>query len=135
DGPSTISVGTDASMSINGGIVGTGPLTKTSSGNLWFGGSAANTYSGDTLVNRGTLSLNKPAAVTAVPGHLVIGSGAFNSPATVRHLNSFAIVGSVTVNRGGLWDLNGFAEGFGIAELQGRAPLTLNDGGSVQTGS
>ena len=45
------------------------------------------------------------------------------------------IGGSVIVNRRGLWDLNGFSESFGVAELQGRPPLTLNAGGDVQTGA
>jgi autotransporter-associated beta strand protein len=55
--------------------------------------------------------------------------------ARVEHRSSFTIVGSVTVNAGGLWDLNGAAEGFSIPALEGRPPLTLNDGGSVQTGA
>ena len=54
---------------------------------------------------------------------------------TVRHVGSFQIIGSVTVNRGGLWNLDGFSESYGIADLQGRPPLTLNGGGDVQTGA
>src|SRR5262249_38994250 len=99
-----------------------------------FGGNAPNTYSGDTLVKRGLLLLGKPNGTLAVPGHLFIGSGEFNSIATVEHWSGFNVGGSVTVNRGGLWDLNGFSETFDNNALQGRVPLTLTNGGSVQSG-
>jgi autotransporter-associated beta strand protein len=79
----------------------------------------------------------KGTGVTTIPGHLIIGnSGGLIVPtATVQHFSGFTINGSVTVNRGGLWDLNGQAEGFSIPALEGRPPLTLNNGGDVQTGS
>jgi len=113
-------------------------LTKLGSGRLVLRGNANNTYSGDTRVTEGILDLAKPTGTASVPGHLIIGTSAagFGVPsARVVHRASFTIVGSVTVNAGGLWDLTGAAEGFSIPDLQGRPPLTLNNGGSVQTGN
>jgi autotransporter-associated beta strand protein len=129
--------GTSSEIQVNN-VSGTGPLTKLGSGRLVLRGNANNTYSGDTRVTEGILDLAKPTGTASVPGHLIIGTSAagFGVPsARVVHRASFTIVGSVTVNAGGLWDLTGAAEGFSIPDLQGRPPLTLNNGGSVQTGN
>ncbi len=136
-GPSTVRV--DSSFAILGGAIsGTGPLTKVGAGTLQFGGGggAANTYTGDTIVDEGILVLSKGTGITTVPGHLVIGGGGglFGTSATVRHFAGFTILGGVTLNRGGLWDLNGFSESFSAPALQGRPALTLNVGSDVQTG-
>jgi autotransporter-associated beta strand protein len=130
----------DSSFAILSGVIsGTGPFTKIGAGSLQFGGGSggANTYTGDTIVAEGVLVPFKGTGVTTIPGHLIIGtgSGVVGPSATVRHLSGFTIIGSVTVNRGGLWDLNGQSEGWGVADLQGRPPLTLNGGGDVQTGA
>ncbi len=125
--PSTVRTDAGAHLSINSVISGTGPLTKTGPGTLTLGGAVANTFSGDTLVHAGLLQLNKAAFVQAVPGNLIIGPGGLVPPTTtVRHLNQDQIWSSVTVNGGGLLDVNGFEE-YLLA-------LTLNDGGDVQTG-
>jgi autotransporter-associated beta strand protein len=127
--------GTNSRIQMNN-VSGTGPLTKLGSGRLVLRGNAHNTYSGDTLVTEGVLDLAKPNNITSVPGHLVIGTtpvGAAAPSARVEHRAHFTIAGSVTVNAGGLWDLNGAFEDWLGANLQGRPPLTLNDGGDVQT--
>jgi len=134
-GPATINTPSNCFMHAQTAITGTGPLTKIGPGTLYFSGPDPNSYTGDTLVNRGTLLLGKPAGTTAIPSHLVVGSGQINSATLVQHLSSFSILGSVTVNRGGLWDLNGQAEGFTVGLLEGRPPLTLNGGGDAQTGA
>jgi autotransporter-associated beta strand protein len=137
-GPAAIRAeGPNSRVQVNN-ISGTGPLTKLGSGRLVLRGNANNTYSGDTLVSEGVLDLAKPSTIASVPGHLIIGTVAsgFAVPSSrVEHRSSFTIVGSVTVNAGGLWDLNGGSEGWSIPDLQGRPPLTLNNGGSVQTGA
>ena len=128
----------DASFAILSGVIsGPGGLTKAGAGTLQLGGSSGppNTYTGDTIVQRGILVPFKGTGVTTIPGHLIIGTGAFNSPSTVRYFSGFTTIGSVTVNLGGVWDLNGQSEGWGIADLQGRPPLTLREGGRVQTGA
>src|SRR5213075_539723 len=77
----------------------------------------------------------KGTGVTTIPGHLIIGTGVAGSATTVRLFSGFTIIGSVTVNRGGLWDLNGFNESFSVAALEGHPPITLNGGADVQTGA
>ncbi len=137
-GPSTVRVDNQFGI-LSGVISGTGPFTKVGAGSLQFGGGSGlpNTYSGETFVEAGVLVPSKGTGVTTVPGHLTIGGGGgiLGTSATVRHFAGNTIAGSVTVNGGGLWDLNGFNESFDPGALGGRPPLTLNGGGDVQTGS
>lgn len=131
---SMIGVNSGSSMLINGTIFGAGNLTKINRGPLTLGGTANNTYSGDTFVNEGTLVLDKVAlgGVTTIPHHLTIGNGqAANNP-TLLQRDENCINGSVTVNHGGLWTLMA-SESFSDVELGGRAPLTLNGNAQVQT--
>ncbi len=137
-GPSTVRVD-DQFAILGGALSGTGPFTKVGAGTLQFGGGGgpANTYTGDTFVEEGILVTSKATGVTTIPGHLIIGGGGglFGASATVRHFNGFTIGGGVTLNRGGVWDLNGNSESFSVAGLQGRPALTLNVGSDVQTGA
>jgi autotransporter-associated beta strand protein len=126
--PSAISVGQSAGLALNGTISGTGPLTKSGIGILGFGGSAANTYSGDTVATEGTLNLAKPTAVAAVPHNLVIGPAPSGSFATALFNETAGLGGdTVTVDANSTLNLNGFNQTLN--------QLILNDGGSVQTGS
>jgi autotransporter-associated beta strand protein len=65
---------TTAGVSFSNAIGGSGSLTKEGVGSLILGGVAANTYTGTTRVNAGTLLLNKQQA-TAVPGGLTVFTG------------------------------------------------------------
>ena len=98
-GATTINV--QGNLLIDSAINGNGPLTKAGGGTLTFGGIAPNNYVGDTQVSGGTLVLNKPTGVNAVPGRLIIGNQFRSGGATtVLQQSSFSIVGSVTVNGG-----------------------------------
>jgi len=131
-----IDVEADASLAINGAISGNGTVTKTGPGTLTFGGTSANTYKGDTQVSGGTLVLDKPPTANTPPGHLIIGSSGFHSPpSTVRLQSSLDLAAGVTVNGGGLWDLNGNVATWDSPQYQGDLPLTLINGGRVQTGT
>ena len=126
--PSTIRVDSPWQLKIDGVISGAGPLTKIGGGTLTLAGTANNTFTGDTLANAGTLQLDKSDFLQAVPGNLVIGTGGSRSAAaTVRHFSHDQIWANVTVNDGGLLDLNGYEEYL--------LTLALNGGGDVQTGA
>lgn len=124
---SGIGVNQDWSLTVQGAISGTGSLTKRGAGLLRLGGAAANTHSGDTFVDAGALWLTKVPNVQAVPANLIIGRPAGGTSASVMNVNSDLIWGNVTVNNGGLLNVNGYSEYIGS--------LTLNGGGDVQTGA
>jgi autotransporter-associated beta strand protein len=126
DAPASIRVGVDAGLSILGDISGTGPLTKLGPGNLVLGGTANNTFTGDTVVNAGILTLAKSPFVQAIPANVIIGSGDVPG-AVVRHAAPDQIWNGATVNRSSTLDLNNYDEYLG--------PLTLNAGGNVRTGT
>jgi autotransporter-associated beta strand protein len=139
NGPINLSANTIIAASVAGGslsalglINGPGSLAKIGPGQLIFGGSANNAYGGDTFVNEGTLVLQRPAGTTAIPHNVAIGTLPGNPVATLLQQSSFSIIGAVTVNGGGLWDLTGQAEGFSSTVPP---PITLNGGGSIQTGT
>jgi autotransporter-associated beta strand protein len=94
-------------FNIAGPISGTGNLTATApaTATISFSGSSANTYVGTTAVTGGTLTLDKPAGIPAVPGNLVV-----NNSATVLLASSQQTVNSadVLVNSGGLFDFSTF---------------------------
>src|SRR5205823_13986014 len=118
-------------------------VIKTGVGTLAYGGTAANTYTGVTTVNEGTLALAKPDGVNAFSGTLTIGDG--NLPPTgtggqnsdvvqLRQNNQIPdALTPVTINSTGLLDLNGFSETIGNANLQ--TTLTLAGGAGVSTGA
>jgi autotransporter-associated beta strand protein len=134
--PTTIDVAGNLFIAAN--LSGVGGLTKTGAGNLTLSGNAANTYTGDTQVSGGTLTLSKPTDDYAVPGDLIIGAstGFEASPSTVVQESDSSIGGNVTVNAGSLWQLDdGVFQVFSVSNLNGTASLTLRGGGSVQTGT
>ncbi len=65
-GPVTIDVGNEASLTISGGISGSGSLTKTGSGTPVLTG--ANTYTGPTTVDDGALQLGLNAQAVVLTG-------------------------------------------------------------------
>jgi autotransporter-associated beta strand protein len=130
DGPTTFNVGTSGGLALNAPISSSGPncsVIKNGPGTMSFGGTTANTYSGDTIINAGQCWLGKSAYVVAVPGNLVIGPGPTGPTTSVHWLQAGGLVGPlVTVNVNSVLDLNGYN--------QSLSQLRLNDGGSVMTG-
>src|SRR5207237_10451054 len=112
-------------LTINGVIdesnAGGGFTKSTGLAKLTLGGTSANTYTGLTRVNAGTLELAKPAGVNAVPGDLSIFGG------TVRLLadQQIAETAAASVNNAGtLLDLNGHTQTVHSLTLTG-ANLTM----------
>jgi len=65
----------DVDVAVTNGAASTASLIKSGPGTLTFAGADANTYSGTTTINGGTLRLNKTAGVNAIVGNIVIGAG------------------------------------------------------------
>jgi fibronectin-binding autotransporter adhesin len=133
-----------APLRISATIDGSAGLRKTGDGRLILSGGFDNTFTGTAYVNEGTVELGKTGGLTTIPRDLVIGTGPFGNPATVRYLAGVSNTvgaalptgtGNITVNGGGLLDLNGQTEGFDSPPFGSATPIALYDGGDVQTGS
>lgn len=115
-------------MFIDGTIDGQGPLIKEGPGLLALQGTTPNTFIGDMVVKDGLFIPAKSAFVPAVPGNLVVGSGdPTRGPARVLYGDHDQVWNGITVNAGGLVDLDRWDEACG--------EVVLNDGGSIRTGS
>jgi autotransporter-associated beta strand protein len=110
------------SGNISQAVPGAG-LTKTGTGTLELTGASANTYTGLTSVNDGTLRLNKTAGLDAFGGNLVIGDTVGSMGSAVVQLlsaNQIPNGSTITINSDGVLDLAGNDETVG--------PLTLASG-------
>jgi autotransporter-associated beta strand protein len=119
--------GTD--LAIDGAITDGGAsagLIKTGAGTMELLGTSANTYSGPTSVQHGTLLLNKSAGVNALAGPLMIGSGSGAQAVRLGAGNQIPAATSVSVASSGLLDLNGNNNTLNALVLAG---------GSVATGA
>jgi fibronectin-binding autotransporter adhesin len=98
------------------GAISFGSLQKNGNGSLRFSGAAANTYTGDTTVNQGTLELSKSGGAIAIAGDLTINNGG-----TVKLTASNQIIDAqtTTINSGGTLDLGSSGDGVGILVLGG----------------
>ncbi len=111
-------------------LSGANGFTKTGDGNLTLSGALDNTLSGTIAVNGGALLLNKQSGINAIAGALSIGDGTGTD--TVRLLAGDQIADNsvVSVNAGGVLDLNDQTETIG--GLGGAAGVVTNSGtGSV----
>jgi len=137
--------GADLSIApiIYNGTATTASLIKNGVGTLTFTGAEANTYTGDTTINAGTLRLNKTAGVTSVVGNIIVNAGgtlqlsASNQIADTAgiKLNGGVIAGwstdetiaFYTQNSGGLTGSNiGHVTITGALTLAGGSMLTIN---------
>jgi autotransporter-associated beta strand protein len=89
---------------------GAGTVTKDGAGTLTYSGSTANTYTGTTTINAGTLVFNKTAGVNAIAGNLVVGDGTGTDTVRLDQGNQIADTASLTLNTGGVFNLNGLSE-------------------------
>ena len=82
-------------LTISAVISGAFALTKGGPGTLILDGTAANTYTGLTTVNAGTLDLGDTGGV-AVPAGLTIGDGYGNSSATYAPVQTLSVGGTLS---------------------------------------
>ena len=136
-GAAAVSVSAGGELDIFGSVSGTGGMTLAGGGVLKLTGISANTYTGTTTVNAGTLLLNKTGV--AVPGDLVIGDGAGSDLVRLLAADQIGDSATVTVNSSGTFNLNGFNDTIGTLVLTGSSvatgtgALTLN--GDLTTNS
>jgi autotransporter-associated beta strand protein len=117
-----------------------GPISQTTAGlgitksggtsKLTFGGLTANSYTGLTRVNAGSLELAKPAGVLAVPGDLSIFGGG-----SVKALADGQIAPTANVivaNAGSLLDLGGHPQTLASLSVTGNGAMTV---GATTTGA
>ncbi len=109
----TVTISSTTNVILSGAVSGTGGFTKAGTGTLTVSGASANTYSGTTTVNAGTLLLGKSAGVNAVPADLMVGDDSGGAGADVARLTAANLIpdtSAVTVAGSGLLDLNGNSE-------------------------
>ena len=102
-----VTVANPSTVTINGGINGTGGLAKTNAGTLAFATTSTNTYTGGTMINAGTVNcgLQNPSPLG--------GAGSVNvtiqSGATLA-MDRNQITGSLTLNGGTVATANGWGD-------------------------
>jgi autotransporter-associated beta strand protein len=106
-GAGTINVSAGAVLNLAGAIAGQGGITKMGSGELHLSGPTGNSYEGPTTV-KGYLYLEKSGGSVGAVSQLTIGDGLGSQESDVVVYNSADEnqLGNVTINIGGLLDLN-----------------------------
>jgi autotransporter-associated beta strand protein len=128
-----------ADIEVNGGstlvlsnaISGSGGVNKSGSGVLRYTGGSTNSYTGTTTVAIGTLQLSKAIGINAITGQLVVGDGAGSDTVQLTVGHQIPNTTPVTVNTGGLLDLNSLQEIIG--SLAGGGDVALGAPSAVLT--
>lgn len=129
----TLTTAGTGTINLNHAIAtGSGGYIQNATDTVSFGGTTnANTYTGDTLVNAGTLNLNKTAGTAAIAGDLFIGDGSGTDTVTLLAANQIANTSTVTLASSGTLNLSNFSET--IAGLQGAAGASISLGSGTLT--
>ena len=137
----TVDVVNGGDLILSGAISGSGfGITKTSGGTLEYTGFSANTYSGTTTVDDGTLILNRASGLNAIAGNLVIGDNIGGGEfVQIGSNNQIASGSGVTVNAGATLDLSGNDDTINSLSLTGgtvttgAGTLTIHSAGGITT--
>ncbi len=119
----------DATLMLSGAIGGSKALTL-ASGTVAFCGAEANTYSGNTVINGGSLLLGKPAGVNALYGNITINGGTLKLEADDQIPGGSSSRGVITLDSGCL-DLNGHADS--LRALNGTGGLVTSSAEGTTT--
>ncbi|MCX6875673.1 MAG: family 20 glycosylhydrolase [Verrucomicrobia bacterium] len=131
----TFSATGDKPISYGGFITGNGGVTISAAGSqpLEITGPAASSYQGATVLTSGTLKLNKPPGVIAIPGNLLVG-GATAATVMLGNDGQFAPAASVTLNGKAqpcYLDLAGHTTALAVVRVDGQAKIRTGSGGQL----
>ncbi len=85
----TVAVNTNGTLNFSGSINGFGGLIKAGSGTLLYSGTRSNAYIGATIVNEGTLKLDRTGGANrSISGPLIVGDGVGGLQADVVEVHS-----------------------------------------------
>ena len=125
---STIEVSAGGTLSLSGAISGASfGVNKEGDGTLRYEGSIANTYSGTTTINAGTMQLAKSDDVIAANGSVIVGA-----TLEVHGNNQFWVGADVTVNEGSTFNVGTHVEHISNLNLQG-STVQIDAGGVLET--
>jgi autotransporter-associated beta strand protein len=130
-----ITLGSNASIAVDAGslwlpgvISGTGfGITKLGPNTLLYNGGSSNTYTGATIVDQGTLSLNKLPNLVSIPGDLTIGDGTHTAQVSDVGGGEIATTSNVT--------LDGSGASLSLGDVNDTIASLSMTGGSVTTGT
>lgn len=119
---STVNAG--GTVNYSGVLSGAGAYTISGPGTSMFSGTAANTYTGLTAVNAGTLALNKTAGTIAIPTNTTIAAGATIRTDAANQWGT-GTPPLVTINGNGILNLNNNNQRIALASASATASVTL----------
>jgi autotransporter-associated beta strand protein len=119
---STVNAG--GSVTFSGVLSGAGAYTTQGAGTITFSGASANTYTGATTVNAGTLVLNKTAGLIAIPTNTTIAAGATIRTDAANQWGT-GTPPLVTINGNGILNLNNNNQRIALASASATASVTL----------
>ncbi|MEM7175093.1 MAG: autotransporter domain-containing protein [Chlamydiota bacterium] len=129
DAAATVQVNGGTMLTMSGVVQGSTDLTLIGAGTLEFSGMMPNTHTGTTIINSGTLNLNKMMGANAIVGHINLSGGTL----LLSQPNQIADTSDVTINSG-TWDMNDKNDTIhrlifnGGTLAQGMATLSFVDG-------
>ena len=132
---STITVaGSATTATINNILTGVGGLTVNGGGILSLAETAANTYTGDTIINNGTVQVGGTGGLLYIPGNLVVNpNGAFSCNSGIASGGQGVFGGAnLIVNGGAVVIGNGGAIVASTAVLANNGAIT-NGGGTISS--
>jgi autotransporter-associated beta strand protein len=131
-----VTVFTGSAATINSSISGSGGLKLSGGGNLELGGSVSNTFTGNTTVSAGTLTLNMTGGAVAIPGGTVAVNGAnLQFSGANQTGNQTAIVLTNSTNAAAMTLAAGANQTIGSLAGDGDVNFSATPGASLSVGS